>query len=90
MVVEEDTGAYDNDDSSYEIIKAAKDTYIVSGGKIKRLTGVTDDRNRQQILRLQNILKGMGVFDELRLQGIKDGDTVIIGHLEFEFYDDEY
>ena len=63
---------------------------IVSGGKIKRLTGVTDDRNRQQILRLQNILKGMGVFDELRLQGIKDGDTVIIGHLEFEFYDDEY
>ena len=90
VVVEEDTGAYDNDDSSYEIIKAAKDTYIVSGGKIKRLTGVTDDRNRQQILRLQNILKGMGVFDELRLQGIKDGDTVIIGHLEFEFYDDEY
>ncbi|MBR2525968.1 GTPase ObgE [bacterium] len=90
VVVEEDTGAYDNDDSSYEIIKAAKDTYIVSGGKIKRLTGVTDDRNRQQILRLQNILKGMGVFDELRLKGIKDGDTVIIGHLEFEFYDDEY
>ena len=90
VVVEEDTGAYDNDDSSYEIVKAAKDTYIVSGGKIKRLTGVTDDRNRQQILRLQNILKGMGVFDELRLQGIKDGDTVIIGHLEFEFYDDEY
>ena len=90
VVVEEDTGAYDNDDSSYEIIKASKDTYIVSGGKIKRLTGVTDDRNRQQILRLQNILKGMGVFDELRIKGIKDGDTVIIGHLEFEFYDDEY
>lgn len=90
IVVEEDTGAYDNDDSSYEVIKAAKDTYIVSGGKINRLAGVTDERNRQQILRLQNILRGMGVFDELRLKGIKDGDTIILGHLEFEFYDDEY
>ena len=88
--VEEDTGAYDNDDSAYEVIKVSKDTYIVNGGKIKRITDITDEKNRQQVLRLQNILKGMGVFDELRKKGIKDGDTVIIGHLEMEFYDDEY
>lgn len=90
IVVEEDTGAYDNDDSTFEIIKVAKDAFIVMGGKIKRLAAVTDDRNRQQILRLQNILKGMGVFDELRKKGVKDGDTVVIGHLEFEFYEDEF
>ncbi len=88
--VEEDTGAYDNDDSAYEVIKVSKDTYIVNGGKIKRIVDITDEKNRQQVLRLQNILKGMGVFDELRKKGIKDGDTVIIGHLEMEFYDDEY
>ena len=88
--VEEDTGAYDNDDSAYEVVKVSKDTYIVNGGKIKRITDITDEKNRQQVLRLQNILKGMGVFDELRKKGIKDGDTVIIGHLEMEFYDDEY
>ncbi len=88
--VEEDTGAYDNDDSAYEVIKVAKDTFIVNGGKIKRIADITDDKNRQQVLRLQNILKGMGVFDELRKKGIKDGDTVIIGHLEMEFYDDEF
>ena len=90
IVVEEDTGAYDNDDSSYEVLKVAKDAFIVSGGKIKRLTAVTEDRNRQQILRLQNILKSMGVFDELRKKGVKDGDTVVIGHLEMEYYEDEY
>ena len=60
------------------------------GGKLKRLASVTDDRNRQQILRLQNVMQGMGVFDELRKKGIKDGDTVVVGHLEFEFYDDEF
>lgn len=90
IVVEEDTGAYDNDDSSFEVIKVAKDAFIIMGGKLKRLASVTDDRNRQQILRLQNVMQGMGVFDELRKKGIKDGDTVVVGHLEFEFYDDEF
>ena len=90
VVVEEDTGAYDNDDSNFEVIKVAKDAFIIMGGKLKRLASVTDDRNRQQILRLQNVMQGMGVFDELRKKGIKDGDTVVVGHLEFEFYDDEF
>lgn len=87
--VKEDLGAYDNDDSSYEVFKADKETFVVVGGKIKRLADVTDARNLEQIIRLQNILKGMGVFDELKKQGIKDGDTIVIEHLEFIHYDDE-
>lgn len=89
VIVEEDTGAYNNDDSSFEIFKVSKDTFIVQGGKISRLASVTDERNAEQVIRLQNILKGMGVFDELSKLGIKDGDTVIINHLEFAFYSDE-
>ena len=89
VLVEEDDGAYNNDDSSFEIFKVAKDTFIVQGGKISRLASVTDERNSEQVIRLQNILKGMGVFDELSKKGIKDGDTVIINHLEFVFYSDE-
>ena len=89
VIVEEDTGAYNNDDSSFEIFKVSKDTFIVQGGKISRLASVTDERNSEQVIRLQNILKGMGVFDELSKLGIKDGDTVIINHLEFAFYSDE-
>ena len=89
IVVEEDLGAYNNDDSSFEIYKASKDTYIVDGGKIKRLAGVTDSRNTEQIIRLQNILTGMGVFDELKKQGVQNGDTIIIGHLEMEYWEDQ-
>ena len=89
VIVEEDTEAYNNDDSSFEIFKVSKDTFIVQGGKISRLASVTDERNAEQVIRLQNILKGMGVFDELSKLGIKDGDTVIINHLEFAFYSDE-
>lgn len=87
--VSEDLGAYDNDDSSFEIVKADKNTYVVFGGKIKRLAQVTDSRNLEQVVRLQNILTNMGVFEALKKQGIKDGDTVAIEHLEFTHYDDE-
>ncbi len=88
-VVEEDLGAYNNDDSSFEIIKAAKDTFIILGGKIERIAEVTDERNAEQVIRFQNILKGMGVFEELSKAGISDGDTIIIGKLEFAYYADE-
>lgn len=86
--VKEDLGAYDNDDSSFEIVKADKNTFLVFGGKIKRLAQVTDSRNLEQVVRLQNILTGMGVFDALKKQGIKDGDTIVIEHLEFTHYDE--
>lgn len=89
IVVEEDLGAYNNDDSSFEIFKADKETFIVQGGKIERIAGVTDERNSEQVIRFQNILKGMGVFEELSKKGIKDGDTIIIGKLEFVYYADE-
>ena len=89
IAVEEDLGAYYNDDSSFEIFKVAKDTYIIEGGKIERIASVTDERNSEQVIRFQKIMKGMGVFDELAQKGIKDGDTIIIGHLEFAFYSDE-
>ena len=90
IVVEEDSGAYNNDDSAFEIVKAAKDVYIISGGKIGRLAQVTDERNSEQVIRFQNSLTGMGVFDKLKEMGIKDGDTVITGHLEFAYYADEF
>ncbi len=88
--VEEDIAAYDNDDSAFEIHKIAKDAYVIEGGKISRLAKVTDSRNTEQVIRLQNILKSMGVFEELKKYGLKNGDVVILGHLELAYYDDEF
>ena len=86
--VEEDEGAYNNDDSSFEIYKLDKNTFMVQGGKIKRLASVTDARNPEQIIRLQHIMTAMGVFEELKAKGIKNGDTLIIDHLELVHYDE--
>ena len=81
VIVEEDLGAYNNDDSNFEIYKAAKDVFIIQGGKVERIAGVTDERNTEQVIRFQNIMKGMGVFDELSKKCMKDGDTIIVGDL---------
>ena len=88
--LEEDEDAYNNDDSAFEIAKIAKDAFIINGGKINRLASVTDSRNTEQVIRLQNILKGMGVFEELKKHGLKNGDVVILGNLELAYYDDEF
>ena len=87
--IEEDLDAYDNDDSAFEVTKLDKNTYLISGGKINRLAKVTDARNTEQVIRLQNIMKSMGVFEVLHDYGLKNGDTVILGHLELGYYDDE-
>ena len=84
--VEEDLGAFDNDDSAYGVYKVDKNSYVVEGGKIIRLANVTDSRNHEQIHRFQNIMMNMGVFDALKEAGIKDGDSVKIGHIEFDYY----
>ena len=83
--VEEDDGAMDNDDSSYSVYKVDKHMFVVEGGKIFRLANVTDGRNTEQLYRFQNILKAMGVFDALKEAGVQEGDTVKIGHLEFDY-----
>jgi len=88
IVVEEDDGAYNNDDSAFEINKLDKHTFNITGGKILRLASVTDSRNPEKIIRLQGILISMGVFDELNKLGISNGDTLIIGNLELTHYDD--
>ncbi len=86
--VEEDEAAFNNDDSDYQVAKVDKNTYLITGGKVQRLASVTDTRNQHQIIRLQNILTNMGVFDVLKDLGAKDGDTVIVSHVEFIYYED--
>lgn len=89
VTVTEDKAATDNDDGYWEVYKANKDTYVVNGGRIIRISQVTDQRSTEQVVRLQNIMTGMGIMDELKRLGIQNGDTIIVGKLELEYWDDE-
>ena len=87
--IKEDLEAFNNDDSDFEIEKLNKNTYNITGGKLRRLASVTDIRNTQQIKRFTNILDSMGIYDALREYGIQNGDTIIVAGIEL-MYDEEY
>jgi GTP-binding protein len=62
---------------------------MVTGGRIIRISQVTDSRSTEQIIRFQNIMIGMGIMDELKRLGVQNGDTILVGKLELEYWDDE-
>lgn len=88
LKIEYDTGFDDNDDSEFSVIKLNKNTFLVDGGKIRRLAGVTDIRNTQQMRRLANILDSMGVYQELKKLGLKENDTILVSHIETSYLGD--
>lgn len=85
----EDIDATNNDDGYWDVQKIKKDTFLVTGGRIIRISQVTDSRSTEQVIRFQNIMIGMGIMDELKRQGVQNGDTIIVGKLELEYWDDE-
>lgn len=89
IIVEEDLEATNNDDSYWEVAKIGKDVYQVTGGKIVRISQIINTRVTEQVIRLQNTMRAMGIMDELKNIGIQNGDTVVIGKLELEYWDDE-
>jgi len=88
--IKEDLSCFDNDDSDYEITKLNKNTYLIDGGKLRRLVSVTDIKNTAQMKRFANILDSMGIYTALRELGIKNDDTIIVSGIELIFNDDYY
>lgn len=88
LEIEYDEGFDDNDDSNFSVVKLNKNTFLVDGGKIRRLVSVTDTRNTQQMRRLANILDSMGVYLELKKMGLKENDTIMVAHIETTYLGD--
>ncbi len=88
--IQEDIDSFNNDDSKFEIEKLNKNTYNITGGKLKRLASVTDIKNTAQIKRFTNILDSMGVYEKLREHGVKNNDTIIVAGIELTYDEDYY
>ena len=59
--------------------------FIVSGKAIEKLVAMTNFGNDEAIRRFQYIWRLKGIDEQLRQKGIKEGDTVHIGEMEFEY-----
>lgn len=61
--------------------------YLVEGKEILRHVAMTDLENEEAVERLQRIMERMGIVDALKEAGAREGDTVKIGQMEFEYLD---
>lgn len=59
--------------------------FLVEGKEIERHVAMTDLEQDEAVERLQWIIQRIGIEDALKEAGIKEGDTVKIGELEFEY-----
>lgn len=59
--------------------------FIVSGKALEKLVAMTNFGNDEAIRRFQYIWRLKGIDEKLREKGIKEGDTVYIGEMEFEY-----
>ncbi|MBP3427965.1 MAG: GTPase ObgE [Clostridia bacterium] len=61
--------------------------YIVSGPAMDRLIGSVNFGDEESLNYFHRTLRSRGVIDALRAAGAKEGDTVIIDEMEFDFVD---
>lgn len=59
--------------------------FIVSGKSLEKLVAMTNFGNDEAIRRFQYIWRLKDIDEKLRAKGIKEGDTVYIGEMEFEY-----
>lgn len=69
----------------FTIMQLEEHVWQVKGQKIEELVAMTDFDREESVKRLQRIMIKMGIEEELREKGALEGDSIIIGKMEFEF-----
>ena len=62
------------------------DEYVIEGPRIEKMLGYTNLDSEKGFTFFQNFLKQNGILDELEALGIKEGDTVRMYGLSFDYY----
>ncbi len=71
-------------------IKKEGNVFVIEGQRIERLVAMTNFNNEDSIRRFQRIIERMGVEKKLRELGIREGNIVKIGTIEFEYYENNF
>ena len=68
-------------------VRKENENYIVEGPLIENLIYRTNFEVYESVNHLQKVLEDKGVIQQLKELGIQDGDNVVIGDVEFDFYE---
>ena len=76
-----------DEDKDGFIVRKDGDKFIIEGKAINRLMGRINVDDNESMYYFQKNLKSLGIEDELKKQGIKEGDLVQILNWTFEWYE---
>lgn len=62
-------------------------TFYVEGSLIDYLVYITNFQDYDSLKYFQKVLLDKGVINELKEKGVKEGQTIVIGEMEFEFFE---
>ncbi|HHX70040.1 MAG: GTPase ObgE [Miniphocaeibacter sp.] len=71
----------------YEVTVREDNTFIVTGPLIDDLVYRTNFEDYEALRHFQKVLDDKGVFERLKELNIGNGDLVIVGEMEFEYFD---
>ncbi len=77
------------DPKHFEVKQADEHEFVVEGKGLERSVAMTNMENEEAVKRFHRKLERMGVLDSLKKAGISDGDTVRIGPIEFDYWDED-
>ena len=72
------------EEDDFEIIINAKGEYLVTGNKLRKIFEMTDFNVPDNTIRFANIIKKMGIEEELIKKGATKESTIYIFDLAFE------
>ena len=72
-------------DGGFTITEPERGTFIVEAPWFPRVLKGVDTEDYESLQYMQRVLEKSGIFDALRQRGIKEGDTVIVYDIEFEY-----
>lgn len=85
---EEEVKVYDENKEDPEKVMISRDIrgdFVVSGKALEKLVAMTNFLNDEAVRRFQYIWRIKGIDSKLKEKGIREGDTVHIGDMEFEY-----
>ena len=77
----------DEDPERVTITRNDSGDYIVTSKALLKLVAMTNFGNDEALRRFQYIWRMKGIDARLKKRGIKDGDTVIVGDMAFDYKD---
>ncbi|MDE5601962.1 MAG: GTPase ObgE [Clostridia bacterium] len=85
--IDEDFELEEKADQKFTISRFPDGSFFVDGGLVDFLIQNVTISSDDSFAFFQKVLKDRGVISELKKRGMKEGDTVIIGDIEFEWVD---